>query len=311
MPSKAMIQSANLNFKKHQLSQFGLEGGESLEVDNVKVLQRVRLLRDRFTSGVKAGTTETLKPEQFIEGYAKFVGENQLEVNGEVIEAEKIIIVTGSRPVVPAPWLELGEKLLTSDEIFELTDLPKRIAVIGLGIIGLELGQALSRLGVEVIGFEMQHTVGGLSSPVVIEKATEMFSKEFPVYLGAAARLENTEAGVKVNVEKESFEVDVVLAALGRRPNIDGIQLEKAGVKLDERGMPSFNVNTMQIEDKPIFIAGDVNVFRPILHEAGHEGKIASLNAMDFPSVTAYKRKTPLGIAFTDPDIGFFWSKLS
>ena len=306
MPSKAMIQSANLNFKKHLLSQFGLEGGESLEVDNVKVLQRVRLLRDRFTSGVKAGTTETLKPEQFIEGYAKFVGENQLEVNGEVIEAEKIIIATGSRPVVPAPWLELGEKLLTSDEIFELTDLPRRIAVIGLGIIGLELGQALSRLGVEVIGFEMQHTVGGLSSPVVIEKAVEMFSKEFPVYLGAAARLENTETGVKVSVEKESFEVDVVLAALGRRPNIDGIQLEKAGVKLDERGMPSFNVNTMQIEDKPIFIAGDVNVFRPILHEAGHEGKIASLNAMDFPSVTAYKRKTPLGIAFTDPDIGFF-----
>lgn len=306
MPSKTIIQSANLNFKTHDLSEFGLEGGESLKVDNVKVLQRVRRIRDRFTGGVIAGSTETLNPCQFIEGYAKFIGENQLEVNGEIIEAEKIIIATGSRPVIPAPWLELGEKLITSDDIFELTDLPKRIAVIGLGVIGLELGQALSRLGVEVIGFEMQNTVGGLSSPVVIEKAIDMFSKEFPMYLGAAAQLEKTESGVKVSIEKESFEVDLVLAALGRRPNIDAIQLEKAGVQLDKRGMPSFNVNTMQIEDKPLFIAGDVDVFRPILHEAVHEGKIATLNAIDFPDVTAYKRKTSLGIAFTDPDIGFF-----
>lgn len=306
MPSKAMIQSANLNYKKHKLSEFGIQGGESLEVDTVRVLQRVRELRDRFTSGVKSGTTETLTPEQFIDGYAKFVGKNQLEVNGELIEAEKVIIATGSRPVIPVPWQVLEDRLITSDEIFELETLPKRVAVIGLGIIGLELGQALSRLGVEVVGFEMQNTVGGLSSPEVIAKAVELFSKEFPIYLGATAQLEKTAEGVKVSIDDKAFEVDVVLAALGRRPNIDGLQLEQTGVKLDDRGMPSFNINTMQIEDKPLFIAGDVNVFRPILHEAGHEGKIATLNAMDYPLVTAYKRKTSLGIAFTDPDMGFF-----
>jgi len=306
MPSKAMIQSANLYHKKNNLSEFGLNGGDGIEVDTAQVMKRIRRLRDRFTGGVKKGSTETLQPNQFIDGYAQFIGENELQVNGERIYAEKIIIATGSRPVVPAPWQSLQDRLLTSDDIFELDDLPKRVAIVGLGIIGLELGQALSRLGVEVIGFEMQETVGGLSSPEVIDKAVKMFGKEFPIYLGAAAQLEKTDNGVKVNIKEQSFEVDIVLASLGRRPNIDNLQLDKAGVQLDDRGMPNFNINTMQIEDKPLFIAGDVNMFRPILHEASHEGKIATLNAMDYPKITAYQRKTPLGIAFTDPDIGFF-----
>lgn len=306
MPSKAMIQSANLYHKRHRFSEFGLGGAEKISIDPQKILERVRRLRDRFTKGVQSGSTDTLSEDQFINGYAKFVGPNTLEVNGEVIQAQRVIVATGSRPVIPEPWKILEDKLVTSDEIFELTDLPKRIAVVGLGIVGLELGQALSRLGVEVIGFEMLKTVGGLSAPVAIDKAIELFSKDFPIHLGAAAQLENTDTGVIVNLDNKSFEVDMVLASLGRRPNIDLLQLENAGVALDERGMPSFDINTMQIEDKPLFIAGDVNTYRPILHEANHEGKIAVLNAISYPQIRGYKRKTPLGIAFTDPNIGFF-----
>lgn len=306
MPSKAMIQSANTFHKKYLFDEFGLQGAEQLEIDQEAVLNRVRRLRDRFTKGVQAFSTDTLSEDQFINGYAKFVSANRLQVNDSLIEAERIIIASGSRPVVPEPWKGLGDKLLTSDEIFELATLPKRIAVVGLGIIGLELGQALSRLGVEVIGFEMQETVGGLSTPKAIDTAVELFSKEFPIHLGCAAQLENTADGVLVKLENKEFEVDMVLASLGRRPNIDLLDIEKTGVSLDERGMPSININSMQIENKPLFIAGDVNAFRPILHEAGHEGKIAVLNAMSFPHVKSYQRKTPLGVAFTDPDIGFF-----
>ncbi len=306
MPSKALIQSANQFHKRKLFSEFGLKGAESLSVDDSAVLKRVRRLRDRFTGGVQSGTTDTLQDHQLIEGFAKFIGPNQLEVNGEIIEAERIIIATGSRPVVPETWLALHHKLLTSDEIFELESLPKRVAVIGLGIIGLELGQALSRLGVEVIGFEMQKTLGGLSSPKVIDEAVKILSNEFSIHLGAAAELEDTATGVKVKLDGLSFEVDVVLASLGRRPNIDHLDLQAAGINVNERGMPAFDVNTMQIQDLPIFIAGDVNGFRTILHEAGYEGKIAVLNAMAFPEVQSYKRKTPIGIAFSDPEIGFF-----
>ncbi|MBN2864622.1 MAG: dihydrolipoyl dehydrogenase [Thiotrichales bacterium] len=306
MPSKALIQSANVFHKRHHFEEFGIQGAESISVDVEAVLNRVRRLRDRFTGGVKSGTTENLKEGQLISGYAKFVGENQLEVNGEIIQAERVIIATGSRPVVPAPWEAFSDVLYTSDEIFEQPTLPKRVAVIGLGIIGLELGQAISRLGVEVTGFELAEKIGGLSVPEVNAKAIELMSNEFTIHLGEAAQLERTATGVIVKTSKASVEVDAVLASLGRRPNIDKLGLENAGITLDERGMPKFNVHTSQIEDKPLFIAGDVNVFRPILHEAGYEGKMAGLNAISYPEISAYKRKTPLGIAFTDPDIGFF-----
>ncbi|NPA71374.1 MAG: dihydrolipoyl dehydrogenase [Gammaproteobacteria bacterium] len=310
MPSKALIHSANLIHQVSKGAEFGLQNVAQVDIDSEAVLRRVRQLRDRFTGGIQSGTTDLLSESQLIKGFAEFTGPNQVAVNGETVEFERIIIATGSRPVVPAPWKALGSKLLTSDEIFELETLPKRVAVIGLGIIGLEIGQALARLGVEVTGFEMQETIGGLSEPTVTAEAIALISQEFPVYLGAAAELKNTDQGVLVTLDKSEgkveVEVDVVLGSLGRRPNLDRLNLAAAGVKLDERGMPSFNVNTLQIENKPIFIAGDVNGYRPILHEAGYEGKMAVMNAMSYPTVTAYQRKTPLGVAFCDPEIGFF-----
>ena len=306
MPSKALIHCADHFHARHSFYDFGINGAKKLTLDDDRIMERVRAFRDRFTRGVKSGSTDTLKPEQLIKGYAKFVNENTVEVNGDQIQGERIIIATGSRPVVPAPWQELGDKLLTSDDIFELEKLPQKVAVIGLGIIGLELGQALSRLGVEVIGFELANTIGGLSSPKVIKKAVKYISREFPIYLGEAAELKATKKGVKVSISSGTFEVDAVLASLGRRPNLDQIGLENIGIELNDRGMPNFDIHTMQIEDKPIFIAGDVNAFRPILHEAGHEGAIAANNAISYPEITRYKRKTPLAVAFSDPQIGFF-----
>ena len=306
MPSKAMIYSANTFFKRQNFSEFGIAGAEALQVDQKQVMQRVRRLRDRFTGGVTAGSTDKLDEEHFIDGYAKFVGPNQIEVNGEQIEAERFIIATGSRPVIPAPWKSLGDKLITSDEIFELETLPKSIAVIGLGVIGLELGQALSRLGVEVHGFEMSETLGGLASPKAISEAKKLFGQEFNMYFGSAAELEVTSDGVKVTAANQEVLVEKVLASLGRMPNIDKLDLSKADLELNNRGMPEFDIHSMQIMDKPIFIAGDVNAYRPILHEAGHEAKIATLNAIEYPNVNKYQRKTSLGIAFTDPDIAMF-----
>lgn len=314
MPSKALIHTANHYHQRHHMAEIGIENAEHQEVDLVKVMQRVRALRDRFTGGVKSGSTDTLSPEQLIEGYAEFVAPNQLRVNGEVIEAERIIIANGSRPVVPAPWKELGDKLMTSDEIFELETLPKRIAVIGLGVIGLELGQALARLGIEVVGVEMLNTLGGLSVPEVVEEAVAEFSQEFPVHLGVAANLrlnpDNPEE-VEVQIGEDKVYVDAVFASLGRRPNIDNLNLAAAGVELDERGMPNFDLHTSQIEDKPIFIAGDVNGYRQILHEAGDEGRMAVLNAVSYPQITSYARKTSLGVAFTDPQIGLVGQRYS
>jgi dihydrolipoamide dehydrogenase len=311
MPSKAMIHCADHFYARKKFAAFGINGAEALSIDDAAVLKRVRAFRDRFTGGVIAGSTDTLTSEQLITGYAKFISDNQVEVNGEVIQAERIIIATGSRPVVPQPWLELGDRLLTSDTLFELETLPKKMAVIGLGIIGLELGQALSRIGVEVIGIEMAPSLTCVKSPQASAKLYECISKEFPIYLGKAAQLEKTESGVQVILGDKTFEVDAVVASLGRRPNIDQIGIENIGVELNERGMPPFNINSMQIGDKPIFIAGDVNTYRPVLHEAGHEGAIAAENAMAYPNITEYERKTSLAVAFTDPQVGVFGTPFS
>ncbi len=306
MPSKALIHCAEHFSARKHFADFGISGAEHLTIDDQHIMNRVRAFRDRFTNGVQSFSTDTLKEDQLIKGYAKFISENQVEVNGEVVEGERFIIATGSRPVVPQPWHEMGGKVITSDEIFELEHLPKSIAVIGLGIIGLEIGLALSKLGVEVHGFEMAGTIAGLSSPDVIQSAVEIIGQEFPLHLGEAAELKEVGEGVQVSTSGNTVVVEKVLASMGRRPNIDQMGIENLNVPMDERNMPIFDIHTMQIADKPIFIAGDVNAFRPILHEAGHEGKIAVKNAMAYPEIQAYRRKTPLGIAFTDPQVGFF-----
>ena len=106
--------------------------------------------------------------------------------------------------------------------------------------------------------------------------------------------------------------VDKVLASLGRRPNLDNMTIENAGIEMDSRGIPVYDRNTMQLGDSPIFIAGDVNGERPLLHEAGDEGRIAGHNATS-NEVTAFRRKVPLSINFCDPNIchiGATWSEL-
>lgn len=306
MPSKALIHCADQFHNRHHFYSLGIDGAETLEIDTAAVMKRVRRFRDRFTSGVQAGSTDTLKPEQLIQGHGRFVAPNVLEVNGERIQAEKVIVATGSRPVVPEAWRRLGSQLMTSDDFFDCEQLPRRIAVIGLGVIGVELGQALSWLGVEVIGFEHSNQIGGLQAPETAREAIKWISKSFPIYLGEAAEVIQEDSKVKVTVSSGCFEVDAVLATLGRRPNMDQIGLDQIDVSLDEKGMPPFNYLTLQVADLPIFIAGDVNGVRPILHEATQDGLVAARNAIAYPAVTAYSRKTLLAMVFCDPQIAVF-----
>jgi len=116
-----------------------------------------------------------------------------------------------------------------------------------------------------------------------------------------------------VTAGEQSVVVDKVLVAIGRKPNLDNLGLDKLDLGLDDNGMPVFNQNTMQLGDLPIYIAGDVNGTKQILHEAGDEGKIAGYNAAHGSSFS-FKRKTHLGITFSDPNIasiGADWSELA
>ncbi len=312
MPSKAIIQVAEDFHRRGILGRYGVSGHDKLTLDTIEAMEHVQDLRDTFVDRVLSNSTDKMKPEMFIEGYARFVDPHTLDVEGRRIRADKIVIASGSRPIVPGPWQGFRDRIVTTDDIFELEDLPRSLAVVGLGVIGLELGQSLSRLGVEVTGFDMLDTIAGLEDPEVAKSAAELLGKEFPLFLGKPAEITEEEDKLRVTAGEHSVLVDKVLASLGRRPNLDNMAIENSGIELDARGIPVYNPNTMQVGDGHIFIAGDVNGERPLLHEAGDEGRIAGHNASS-DEITAFRRKVPMSINFCDPNIcqvGARWSEL-
>jgi dihydrolipoamide dehydrogenase len=302
MPSKALIQVAEDYHRRTHLGRYGVDGHTELSIDLPEAMEHVQDLRDNFVDRVLSNSTDNMG-DKFVEAYARFIDPHTLELdNGDKITADRIVIATGSRPLIPEAWQAFGDKVLTTDSFFELEDLPKSVAVVGLGVIGLELGQSLSRLEIEVTGFDMADRIGGTTDPEVSKTALEIMQKSFPIHLGHAVEISEEGDQLRVTAGDQSVLVDKVLASLGRVPNVEGLALENAGIELDERGIPVHDVNTMQCGDSHIFIAGDVNGQRPILHEAGDEGKIAGHNAAS-DTITAFQRKVPLAINFCDPNI--------
>ena len=301
MPSKAIIQIARDYHRRHVLPSEGILGGDSLRADIPAVMRHVRSLRDQFADGM-ASTTEELAGDKLITGKAEITSPNSLRVGKIEIESEKIIIATGAPPKVPDAWKSLGNRILTSETIFEQDDLPGRIAVIGLGPIGLELGQSLSRLGIEVTGFDRGEFLGTITDPDVNAAAVRILRREFPIHLRAGVDLQDDGHSLTVKHPELEVTVDSVIVATGIRPAVQGLGLENLGVRLDESGVPPFDPNTMQIGDLPVFIAGDVNGCRPILHEALDEGFIAGSNSSS-GKIERYCRRSPLALTFCDPEI--------
>lgn len=308
MPSKLLIEAANAFHHRATFEEFGIRGADQLTVDRSAVLRRVRRLRDAFVAST-LNATESMGTRA-ITGRARLLGSNRVHVNDIEIIARHIIIATGSRPVVPAPWRALGDRIQTTDTLFEQANLPNRMAVVGLGPLGVELAQALSRLGVHVTAFSRNSLIAGLTDPQVNTAAQESLSHEFAMHLGTDAELTATATGVRVRSGKQDVEVDQVLVALGRLPNIDGLGLETLGVALDDKGMPEVNRTTLQIADLPVFLAGDANAEVPLLHEAADDGHIAGINATQ-PVVTCYARRTPLAIVFAEPGIAMIGDRFS
>ena len=308
MPSKVVIQVADDYHRRTIFEREGIDGAESLELDRPAIMEHVQDLRDVFVDRT-LGVTDELDPEHLLDGYARFVDAHTLEVNGEQINAKSIVIATGTTPVVPAAWQAFRQDIITTDEVFELEDLPASMAVIGLGSIGLELGQSISRLGVDVTGVDVVENVAKLADPDVNRLAVDTIGKEFPLWLGAAAELEKVDGGIKVTAGNNEVIVEKVLASLGRSPNLADLGLESTGLELDDKGIPVYDPTTMQCGDSHIYIAGDVNNDRALLHEAGHEGRVAGYNAVR-QSSQRFKRKAMLGITFCDPNIAIVGEQL-
>jgi len=313
MPSKVLIQVAEDFHRKSIFGREGIDGGEALSVDVPASMEHVQDLRDVFVDKT-LGVTDEMDAAHLIDGYARFVSNDTVEVNGEQIKAKSIVIATGSTPIVPAAWQDFADDIITTDDFFELEDLPTSMAVIGLGSIGLEIGQALHRLGVKVAAMDQLNTIAKLEDDKVNDVAVATIGREFPLWLGEAAELNKVATGIQITAGDNEMVVDKVLASVGRKPNLDNLNLAAIDIQLDAQGIPIFNPLTMQVGDLAIFIAGDVNSDRPLLHEAGHEGRVAGYNAAraiaGSASIEAFKRKVPLAITFCDPNIAAVGAQL-
>lgn len=307
MPSKLLIAAADAAHHARHAGPFGVKADVS--IDGRAVMDRVRRERDRFVGFVVEGV-EAIPGDHKVIGRARFLAPGKLDVSGQIIEAKSVVVATGSAPVIPPMFERVRSRVVLNDDVFSWESLPKSVAVFGAGVIGLELGQALARLGVRVRLFGRGGTVGPLTDPDVRKAALAALSQDFPIDTEARVNELRPSAGndgVEIefregdDVRTETFEF--VLVAAGRKPRLSGLDLEKSGASLDARGYPAIDRYTLQAGSTSLFVAGDANEDVPLLHEAADEGRIAGENAARFPDVAPGIRRSLLAITFTEPNL--------
>ncbi len=309
MPSKLLISAADAAHTIREAPAFGVYPNGEPTIDGTAVMKRVRSERDRFV-GFVLDSVDAIDAADKIDGYARFVDDHTLQVDDHTtVEAGSIVIATGSTPAVLPMFEGLDDRLIVNDDVFYWEDLPESVVVFGAGIIGLELGQALHRLGVRTKMLSKFGLVGPLNHPEIIEYAAKTFADEFYLdtdaeILGISLQDDKVQVQFKdLSGREKSENFEYLLAATGRTPNVQNLGLENTSLELDERGIPLFDRYTMQCGNSSIFIGGDANNDLPLLHEAADEGRIAGENAAAYPEIHAGHRTVPLTIVFTEPQI--------
>lgn len=308
MPSKLLIAAAHAAQHVREAERFGVHA--ELRVDGAAVLGRVRSERDRFVSFVLEVIEEARDSGELIEARAQIEAPGVLSLAGNArVRYRSLVIATGGKPSILPEYKHLGARLLTHETIFELDALPSSLLVVGAGVIGLELSQAFARLGVRTTVLGVDRLLGPLSDPELRSSADQLLCGELDLHTTHELQaVEATSDGVRVrfkdrdgNARTETYER--VLMAAGRPPSLDGLGIEKLGIRKDEKGHYPIDAQTLQLGDQPVFVAGDANGLHPILHEAADDGGLAGKNAARFPKLERSARRTPLSIMFTDPQV--------
>jgi len=308
MPSKMLITAADHAHEASRGQHFGVNA--EYTVDGRQVLNRLRQTRDKKFVGNVLRQIDSIGDKFKLQGLAKFRSDHEIQVGDDLlVEAEKIIIACGTRPFIPQQLAAVNSKILTSDTIFELATLPRSIAVIGLGVIALELGQSLHRLGVSTTLYGRSGKIGDLTHPALQAETYQCLSEELDILACGEiieTWLENDRAVIRfrqVDGQVITRKFDALLVAAGRVSNVDRLELQNTNLETDSKGVPIHHPQTMQCANSSVYIAGDATGEKPLWHEAYDEGRIAGESALSYPNSKIARRKTPLGIYFTDPQM--------
>lgn len=306
VPSKGVISASRMAASALRYAKdYGIQIPQGATVDFGATMARMRRLRARISP---ADSVEHLKKsgvDVFL-GQGKFISRDTIEVDGKRLRFAKAVIATGGRPIVPPiPGLkEAG--FLTNETLFELTELPKRFAVIGAGPIGCEMAQAFRRLGAEVSLIDAAGHILIREDADAAELLQQVFIREgIRLILNAKITRVDLRSGAKVIVLDQAGRTveiasDALLVGVGRAPNTDGLNLESAGVRYDKFGV---QVNDcLQTTNPDIFAAGDIASAFKFTHTANTLGRYAMMNALFWQRKKASSMIIPW-CTYTDPEI--------
>jgi dihydrolipoamide dehydrogenase len=305
IPSKALLEiSHKFHDAKHQFEKLGItfplsgiestrqrdDGGANNQISKPKIdVKKLLQNKNEIVSGLTQGIAGLLKKNKVtsISGTAKFLDKNSIEVifedgKKEKVSAKNFIIATGSE-VTKLPGVEIDEKVIVSSTgALELEKVPQKMIVIGAGVIGLELGSVWGRFGAEIEVIEFLDKITPTMDAEVSRNFQRILEKQgFKFRLSTKVISVKKDKNVaKVEVEsvadgkKETLSADVVLVAIGRRPNTENLGLENAGVKINARGFIENNHLRTNVEN--IFVVGDVTTGAMLAHKAEDEGVAAA-----------------------------------
>ena len=307
IPSKSLLHTAQVINEAKHASKLGINFGEpKIDIDGVR--KNKENIVNKLTGGIQA--LAKVRKVKVVMGYAKFLTKNKVNLKGtdEVIEFEHCIIAAGSR-VTKLPMFPFNdERVMDSTDALIMDDIPKRLLVVGGGIIGLEMATIYDALGSEITIVELEGQIIPAADKDIVRPLLKRIKKNYAnVFLNTkVTKMTASKKGIKVNFEgKDAPKTDTfdkVLVAIGRSPNGQMIGAENAGVNVDQNGFISVN-NQMQTNVDNIFAIGDI-VGQPMLaHKATHEAKVAA--EVICGQKSGFDALTIPSVAYTDPEVAW------
>ncbi|MEF9918331.1 MAG: dihydrolipoyl dehydrogenase [Eubacterium sp.] len=306
IPTKAFLASSDVLETVENAKEFGIMIDGKVTVDYSAVLARKNKVKDSLVKGIHFLFDEN--KVQLIKGTGKLINKNSVEVTKEdgtteTVESDKIILATGSVPVSPGMFKYDGKKVITSDEVLDLTEAPASIIIVGGGVIGCEIGQFLSRMGSKVTIVEALDQILPNEDSDVSKQLLRQFKKDkIKVHTGVGvAEVEVKDDGVKASLANgKSVEAEIMLVAIGRRSFADNLGAQDAGVVVDERGRITVN-DKLETSVPGIYAIGDIVATPQLAHVASKEGIAAVENAMGADKHVSYKA-VPRCV-YTEPEV--------
>jgi pyruvate/2-oxoglutarate dehydrogenase complex dihydrolipoamide dehydrogenase (E3) component len=306
VPSKAVISAARIAATVRDAGEFGVRVPEGVRVDFGAAMERMRRLRASIAPHDSAARFRELGVHVFL-GNGRFTGTETIDVDGQKLRFKKAAICTGARASAPPiPGLDQVE-YLTNESVFSLTELPRRLAVIGAGPIGCELAQTFARFGSEVCLIEAEHGVLPREDREAAGIVARSLARDGIKLLccGKRTQISRTADGSRLTLEshEQSYDitVDKLLVSVGRAPNVDGLGLEAAGVQFDPRIGVTVN-DRLQTTNPRIYAAGDICSKYKFTHAADFMARIVIQNALFLGRKKASALTIPW-CTYTSPEI--------